>query len=130
MLEAEQRAQNVGIKRGGIALCSLVDDQTGLPLGTGDVDGHVEVAEAGHCLVDQTPDFFVVPYVGLHENGLRAEPLQFDFESLTFGRTATANNETSADLGKCQGGCATDAGQGTSNEDNGVAHDLTPVRYY
>jgi hypothetical protein len=43
-------------------------------------------------LVDQTPDFFVVPYVGLHENGLRAEPLQFDFEGLTFGRTATANN--------------------------------------
>jgi len=86
MLEAEQRAQNVGIKRGGIALCSLIDDQTGLSLGTGDVDGHIEAAEAGYGLVDQPSDFVIVTDIGLDEDGLRAEPLQLDCEGLTLGR--------------------------------------------
>src|SRR5260370_12375273 len=90
MLEAEQRAQNVGIKRGGIALCSLVDDQTGLPLGTGDVDGHVEVAEAGYGLVDQASDFVIVMYIGVVENALLAEQLLLALESLTFAIPPTA----------------------------------------
>jgi len=58
----------------GIALCSLVDDKTGLPFGTGDVDGHVEVTKAGYGLVDQPSDFVIVTDIGLDEDGLRAEP--------------------------------------------------------
>ena len=92
MLEAEQGTEDVGVEGGCVALGGLIDDEARLPFGAGDVDGRIEAAESGHCLVDQTSDFFVVPYVGLHENGLRAEPLQFDFEGLAFGRTATANN--------------------------------------
>jgi len=68
------------------------DDQTGLPFGTGDVDGHVEVAKAGYGLVNQPSDFVIVTDIGLDEDGISAEPLQFGLESLTLGRTATVDN--------------------------------------
>src|ERR1700687_3934440 len=129
VLEAEQRPQHVGIERGGITLSGLVDDQAGLPFGTGDVDRYVEVAEAGHGLVDQAADFVIVTDISLDEDGFRAELLQFDFEGLALGRAATGNNQTSATFGKCKGGGATDAGESTSDEDDGLVHDLTPVRY-
>ena len=92
VLEAEQGTEDVGVEGGCVALGGLIDDEAGLPFGAGDVDSHVEAAESGHCLVDQTPDFFVVPYIGLDEEGLRAEALQFDFQGLALGQAATINN--------------------------------------
>src|SRR5882757_466420 len=129
MFETEQCAQHVGIERSGIALSGLIDDEAGLTFGAGDVDGYVEAAEAGHGLVDQAADFIIVTYVGLDKDAFPPYPLEFNFEGLTLSGTAAGNNQTSADLGECHCGGATDAGQGTCDEDDGLVHDLIPTRY-
>src|SRR5277367_1153441 len=75
MLETEQGAEHIGVEGGGVVLNGLIDDRPGLSLRAGVVDGRIEAPESGHGLVNQMPDFFLVPYIGLYENGLGTELL-------------------------------------------------------
>ena len=49
----EQRAEHIGVEHGRIALGCLLGDRTGMALGAGIVDCHIEPAEALDGLIDQ-----------------------------------------------------------------------------
>ena len=67
--------------------------------------------------------------VGLDEGDLGAELPKFGFECLPFGLTAARDDQTGAAPGEGPCGGSTDAGQSAGDENDGLAHDYTPVRY-
>src|SRR5258708_27639244 len=77
MLHAEQRAENVGIESGRVALGSLLRDRTRLALGSGVVDGDVDATEARDGLIDQVSYVVFVAHIGIHVFRLRVESAEF-----------------------------------------------------
>ena len=122
MLQAEQHPQYVRVEGGGVALGGLIDDQAPLALGTGTVDGGVDPAQAGHGLIDQFSHFVFAADVGLDERGFGSQAAQFGLESLAFGLPAAGDNEAGAVLGKGDGGGATDACEGSRDQNDWLFH--------
>src|SRR4029077_379960 len=87
----------------------------------GRVDGRVQTAEAGHCLIDQIADFVVITDVRLDEGGFGAEAAELGFEGFVF--RVPAAGDARALLGEGDSGGSTDAGQAPSNQDNRRVHE-------
>src|SRR5712691_5097097 len=118
MFQAEQHAEHIGVEGGGVALGGLIDDQAPLALGTGIVDGGVDPAEAGHGLIDQVAHLVFVTDVGLDERGFGAQAAKFGLESPAFGLPAAGDDEAGAVLGEGDGGGATYACEGSSDQND------------
>ena len=83
MLHTEQRAEDVGVEGGRVALPGLLRHRTGLAFGAGVIDGYIQATEAGYGLIDQVAHIIFVPHVGAPIFGLRAEGSEFDMGSRT-----------------------------------------------
>jgi hypothetical protein len=83
---------------------------------------NVETAKPCDGLVDQSADLILLADVGVDELGLRTERAQLLNERLAGLITPTGNDDLRALLGEGDGGGATDAGQGASDQDYWVAH--------
>src|SRR5216684_3799503 len=126
MFQAEQHAEHIGVEGGGVALGGLIDDQARLALGTGIVDGGIDPAEAGHGLIDQVAHLVFVTDVGLDERGFGAQAAKFGLESLAFGLPAAGDDEAGAVLGEGDGGGATYACEGSSDQNDWLFHGVAP----
>jgi len=82
VLHAQQRAEHIGVKGGGIALGRLLQDQARLAFAASVVDGCVDPAVAGDGLVDQFADLIVMTNVGLDKLGFGAEATKFASRAL------------------------------------------------
>ena len=128
MLHAEQHAEHVGVEGSGVTLGGLLGDRPGLAFGAGIVDGDIEAAEAGDGLVDQVPHVVLVAHIGANEFRLRAERAEFGDQRLAGVVAAAGDDDAGAFAGKGQGGGAADAGQGAGDQDNGIAHVISPCK--
>src|SRR5258707_14571595 len=126
VLHAEQHAQYIGVEGSGVALGGLIDDEARLALGPGSVDGGVDPTEAGHRLIEQVAHLVIVTYVGLDERSFGAEAAKLGLESLAFGLAAAGDDDSGAVLGKGDGGCATYACEGSSDQNDWPFHRVAP----
>ena len=128
MLHAQEHAKHVGVEGGGIALRGLLGDRAGRAFGAGIVDGDVEAAEPGDGLVDQVLHVVLAADVGANEFGFRAGARS----SLTSAWPASSRRpETTsagAFVGEGERGGAADAGQRAGDQDNGIAHVISPSK--
>jgi hypothetical protein len=67
-----------------------------------------------------------VTNVGANEFGFRADSTQFADQSLAGIIAAAGNDDTGAFIGEGERGGTADAGQGASNQDDGVLHASSP----
>src|SRR6267143_2555093 len=126
MLQAQQHPEDIGVEGGGVALDGLIDDQSRLALGTGTVDRGVDPAEPGHGLIDQVAHLVFATDVGLDERGFGVQAAKFGLESLTFGLPAPGDDEAGAVLGEGDGGGATYACEGSSDQNDWLFHGAAP----
>src|SRR5438445_7662034 len=96
MLHAEQRAENIRVEGGGIAVGCLLGHRAGLAFSAGIVDGGVQAAEACECPIDEIAYFVLMAYVGADELGLGAERTQLGRELLAGILAAAGDDEASA----------------------------------
>src|SRR6266851_5201826 len=82
MLHAQQRAEDVGVESGRVALCCLLCYETARPLSPGIVDGHIQAAKARDGLIDQVADVLVVAYVSTPILCLSADLAEFSDQFL------------------------------------------------
>ena len=122
MLHAQDHAENVGLERRGKAFRGLVRDRADLAFGGGVVHRDIETAKPRDGLVDHSADVILLADVGVDELGLRTERAQFLDERLAGLITPTGNDHLRALLGEGDGGGATDAGQGASDQYDWVTH--------
>src|SRR6202171_4000646 len=94
--------------------------------GTGTVDGGVDPAEPSHGLIDQFSHLVHATDVGLDERGFGAQAAKFGLESRTFGLPPAGDDQTGAILGEGDGGGATYACEGSSDQDGWLVHGVAP----
>src|ERR1700738_1769986 len=133
VLHAQDHAENIRVERRGIAFRSLGRDRATLSFGAAIDHRDIETAKPCDGLVDHSADVTFLADVGVDELGLRTERAQLLNERLAGLITPTGNDHLRALLGEGDGGGATDAGQGASNQYDWVAHfpvprDLVPPR--
>src|SRR5205807_5847617 len=121
-----QQPEHVRVENGGVVLDGLFDDGAAQALVAGAVDSGVDPAEAGHGLIDQLPHLVFATDVGLNERGFGAEAAKFGLESLAFGLPAAGDDEAGAVLGEGDGGGATYACEGSSDQDDWLFHGVAP----
>jgi len=77
MLQAQQRAQHVGVEGARVALSGVLSYRAGLAFGTSGVDGHVQVAKPFDGPINQTAHIVFEAHVGTDVFSLQAERTQF-----------------------------------------------------
>src|SRR6266481_2040866 len=93
MLHAQQRAENVGVESGRVALGGLICHRAHLAFGPGVVNGYIETTEARDGLIDQVAHIFVVAHVGTPILRLSADLAEFSKQFLAgFVATTRDNN--------------------------------------
>src|SRR3984893_8855437 len=110
------------VERRGIAFRGLVRDRANLAFGASIVHCDIETAKPCDGLVDQSADVILLADVGVDELCLRTERAQLLNERFASLITPTGNDHVRALLGEGDGGGATDAGQGASDQHYWVAH--------
>jgi hypothetical protein len=128
MLHAQQHAQDVGIEGGRVALRCLLRHRTGLALGAGVVDRHVEPAEASQGLVDQIAHVVFMAHVGADKFSFHAEAAELLGQGMSLLVAAAGDNNPGALLGEGQSGGTANTGQGAGDQDNGGGHRTSPVK--
>ena len=122
-------AENIRVERRGIAFGGLVGDRADLAFGTGIVHRNIETTKPRDGLVDQSADVILLADVGVDELGFRTEGTQFLGERLA-GLVAPAGDDHLRALpGEGDGGSAADTCQSACDQDNGVVHISSPLRY-
>src|SRR6266550_5760569 len=104
MLQAQQRAQHVGVEGGRVALSGLLSYRAGLAFGTSIVDGHVQVAKPLDGPINQTAHIVFVAHVGADVFSLHAKRTQFSSHGLASVIVSPADNYVSA-LSRKSYGC-------------------------
>jgi hypothetical protein len=107
---AEQRAEHIGIKHGGIALRRLLGDRAWMALGAGIVDCHVKPPEALDGLIDQVPHVVVMADIGADEFSLSTERAELLGELCARVAVAAGDDDLIAFIGKGQGRSAAQVG--------------------
>src|SRR6185503_6621173 len=129
VLHAQDHTENIRVERRGVAFRGLVRDRADLAFGSSIVHRDIETAKPCDGLVDQSADVILLADVGLDELGLRTESAQLLNERLAGLIPPTGNDQLCALLGKREGGGATDAGEASGDQNDGLVHLSTPVRY-
>jgi hypothetical protein len=96
MLHAQQRAEDVGIEDGRVALGGMFYNRTGLAFGSGSVYRHIKATEACHGLIDEVSYVVLVPYIRIHEFRLRVESAQLSHQISADFITSTSDNDALA----------------------------------
>src|ERR1700677_3070003 len=122
VLHAQEHAENVGVEGRGVAFRGLVGDRARLTLGAGVVHRDIETAKPADGLVDQSANLILLAYVGVDELRLGAEGMQLRDERLAGLVTPTGNDDLCALLRKSDSGGATDACEGSRDQNDLLAH--------
>jgi hypothetical protein len=119
MLHAQQRAEDVGIEDGRVALGGMFYNRTGLAFGSGSVYRHIKATEACHGLIDEVSYVVLVPYIRIHEFRLR--PRVRAAQSPNFGRLHHVDQRQRCArplFREGQGGGSSNARKGASDQNN------------
>src|SRR4029077_5149634 len=126
LLHAQDHAENIRVECRGIAFCGLVRDRANLAFGAGIVHRDIEATNPCDGLVDQVADVIVAANVGLDEDGFGAQAAPLSFESLALRFPPAGDDEAGTALGKGQSGGATDACEGSCDQNDGLTHCAPP----
>src|SRR5258706_12429746 len=96
MLQAQQRAQHVGVEGGSVALSGLLSYRAWLAFGTSSIDGHVQVAKPLDGPVNQTADIVFVAHVGADIFSLNAKRTQLGDQGIARVVAPPADDQVSA----------------------------------
>jgi hypothetical protein len=102
VLDAQQRAQHVGIEGCRVAVRSLLRYRAGHAFRTGIVHSDIQTAKSSDGLVDQVTHVFFAAYVGADELRFRTCLTHFTDELLAFFVAPTGNNNLSTLLSKLE----------------------------
>jgi hypothetical protein len=127
VLQAQKRAEHIGIDHPCIAVGRLLGQRARFSFGAGIVDRDIQPAEAPDSLFDKVAHVVFVTHVRQNESGFSAEATKLDFECLAFGLAEAGYNDRCAFFGKGKRRGTTDAGQSASDEDNRNAHSRCPL---
>src|SRR6266852_2428064 len=130
MLHAQQRAENVGIEGGCVALGGLLRHRTGLAFGSGRVYSHVQTTEARHGLIDQVSYVVLVAYIGIHVLRLRVESAEFSHQILAGFVASARDNDARTLFREGQGGGSSNACEGASDQNNRCVHGILLSIYF
>jgi hypothetical protein len=122
VLHAQDHAENVGLEGRGKAFRSLVRDRADLAFGGGIIHRHIKTAKPRDGLVDHGAHVVLLADVGVDEFGLRSKRAQLLNERLSGLIPPTGNHHLGTLPGEGDGGGATDAGQGASDQYDWVTH--------
>ena len=117
VLHAEQRAEHVGLERGGKAFRGLVRDRTARAFGAGVVHGDIETTKPRDGLIDHVEGVILLAHVGVDELSLRTEGAQFIDERLAGLLTPASDDDFCSLPGEGDGGGAPDACQSAGNQE-------------
>jgi hypothetical protein len=104
VLQAQQRAEHVGLESHGVIFGGLVHDRTGSAFDARVVDRDVDPSEAADGFVDQAAHLLLAADVGLDS-----------FDSLSLRFASNGHCDTRAFLGEGESGGSADAGQSAGN---------------
>jgi hypothetical protein len=100
VLQAQERAEHIGIEHPRIAVGRLLGQRARFSFRAGIVDRDIQPAEALDSLFDNVPHVVFVTHVRQNESGLSAEATKVDFECLAFGLAAAGHNDCCTFFGK------------------------------
>ena len=121
MLHAEKCAKDVGVKGGGVTLGGLLRYRPGAALRARVIDGGIQAAKALDSLINETAHIVLMAHVGADEFGFGTQLTEFGCQLLTLLFAPAGNDEASPFLRESDGGGPANAGQGTSDEDDGIS---------
>src|SRR5271170_5219471 len=102
MLHAEERAENICIEGGGVAVGRLLRHRAGLAFGARGVDRRIQPTEERDGPIDQVAYIILAAYVGTDEFGFAAERAQFADKGLACIVVATGNDDPVPFLRECK----------------------------
>src|SRR5438128_4352020 len=95
MLQAQQRAEDVRVENGRVALSRLLNYRARLAFGTSSVDGHVQAAKPLNGPVNQTAHIVFVAHVGTDVLSFHPERAQFGGQGIASVVASPADNYVS-----------------------------------
>src|SRR5713226_3879501 len=125
MLQAQERAEHIGLEGSQVTVSRLLRHGAGLSFGTRVVDGYVQPTEARDGLIDQAANIVLVAHVGLHVFSLRAKRTQLFGQSLARLVAAAGDNDAGTFMSERTGCGMSDACEGTRNQNNGGIHEAS-----
>src|ERR1700719_2071514 len=122
MLHAEERAENVGIEGGGIALGGLLRYRTRLAFGPGGVNSHIQATEARDGLIDEAAHIIFMADVSAPIICVGADLAKFSGQFLADFVASAGNYDARAFARKSNRGGSSNAREGASDQNNGYVH--------
>src|SRR5260370_42241172 len=120
MLHAEKCAKDVGVKGGGVTLGGLFRYRAGPALRARVIDGGIQAAKALDRMINETAHIVLMAHVGADEFGFGTQLAEFGFQLATLLFAPAGNDDASSFLRESDSSGSANAGQGTSDEDDGT----------
>src|SRR5712671_3183208 len=122
MLHAQERAENVGIEGGGIALGGLLGYWTRLAFGSGGVNSHIQATEARDGLIDEAAHIIFMADVSAPILCFGADLAKFSDQFLAGFVASARDNDARTVFRESQGGGSSNTREGAGDQNNGGIH--------